>query len=90
MDDMPVPLDPGPGFRRREIRIAARDTMPYVAQDWDDALVVVQQGDVDLCCARGARRRFREGAVLFLQGLALQALHNPGVEDVVLVALSRW
>ena len=51
---------------------------------------MIERGEVDLCCVRGGRRRFAQGAILFLEGLALTALHNPGLEDVVLVALSRW
>jgi quercetin dioxygenase-like cupin family protein len=89
-DDAPIPTDPGPGFRRRTVTIAPQDTVPYVSENWHDALVVIERGEVDLCCVRGGRRRFAQGAILFLEGLALTALHNPGLEDVVLVALSRW
>lgn len=69
--------------------IPAQATVPFVEDDWVGALVLIQQGTVDLCCSRGGRRRFVKGAVLFLNGLGLTELHNPGVEDVVLVALSR-
>jgi hypothetical protein len=88
-DDAPIPTRPGPAFRRRTVTIPAQATVPFVEQDWHDALVLIQRGAVDLCCARGGRRRFAKGAVLFLDGLGLTALHNPGVEDVELVALSR-
>ncbi len=88
-DDAPVPTRPGPAFRRRTVTIRPQDTVPYVARDWHDALVVIERGEVDLCCVRGGRRRFGKGAILFLEGLALKALHNPGLEDVVLTALSR-
>ena len=88
-DDAPVPTRPGPAIRQRTVTIRPQDTVPYVAQDWHDALVVIEVGEVDLCCVRGGRRRFGKGAILFLEGLALKALHNPGLEDVVLIALSR-
>ena len=88
-DDAPVPTRPGPAFRRRTVTIAAQETMPYVAEDWRGAIVTIQRGSVDLCCVRGGRRRFAEGAILFMDGLALESLHNPGVDDVVLVAVSR-
>jgi len=88
-DDAPVPTRPGPAFRRREVTIRAQETVPYVSEDWRDAIVVIEQGEVDLCCVRGGRRRFVKGAILFLEGLALRCLHNPGLEDAVLVALSR-
>jgi hypothetical protein len=88
-DDAPVPTRPGPAFRRRTVTIPPQETVPYVAEDWIAALVVIEQGSVDLCCVRGGRRRFDRGAILFLDGLALTALHNPGIEDAILVALSR-
>lgn len=88
-DEAPVPTRPGPAFRRRAVTIPPHETVPFVAEDWAGALVVIERGSVDLCCVRGGRRRFDRGAILFLDGLALKCLHNPGVEDAVLVALSR-
>ena len=69
--------------------IPAHTTVPFVAEEWRDALVLIERGAVDLLCVRGGRRRFTQGAVLFFEGLALTALHNPGVDETVLVALSR-
>lgn len=88
-DDAPVPTRPGPAFRRRTVTLRADETVPYVAEDWRDAIVLIERGAVDLCCVRGGRRRFAKGAILFMDGLALRSLHNPGLEDAVLVALSR-
>jgi len=88
-DDAPVPTRPGPAFRRRTVTIPAQETVPYVAEHWRGAIVTIQRGSVDLCCVRGGRRRFGEGAILFMDGLALESLRNPGVDDVVLVAVSR-
>ena len=88
-DDAPVPTRPGPAFRRRTVTIPAQETVPYVAEQWRGAIVTIQRGSVDLCCVRGGRRRFGEGAILFMDGLALESLRNPGVDDVVLVAVSR-
>jgi hypothetical protein len=88
-DHAPIPTRPGPAFRRRTVMIPAQATVPFVEEDWQNALVLIERGAVDLCCVRGGRRRFAEGAVLFFDGLGLTALHNPGVEEVVLVALSR-
>ncbi len=81
--------EPGPRFRRRVVTIPPAHTLPFVAADWADALVTITRGEVDLCSAMGARRRFAAGAILVLAGLSVQALHNPGLEDVVLVAVSR-
>ena len=47
------------------------------------------QGDVDLECSAGGRRRFHAGAVLWLAGTDIRVLHNVGVEPVILVAVSR-
>ena len=78
-----------PTLRRREVTIAANHSLTYDDTDWHDALVIIERGEVDLCCARGGRRRFGAGAVLFFQGLDLRELHNPGVQDAVLVAHYR-
>jgi hypothetical protein len=88
-DALPIPLRPGQRFRRHAVTLSAGATLPFVDEEWRGALVVVEQGAVDLCCSRGARRRFTTGAVLFLDGLGLVALNNPGTGELRLVALSR-
>ena len=88
-DNAAIPTRPGPSFQRRTVTIPAQATVPFVEEDWLGALVLIERGAVDLCCRRGGRRRFASGAVLFFDGLGLTALHNPGVDDAVLVALSR-
>jgi quercetin dioxygenase-like cupin family protein len=57
--------------------------------EWRDALVVVDRGEIELDCVGGSRRRFGSGAVLWLDGLPLRALRNPGAEPAVIVAVSR-
>jgi hypothetical protein len=91
-DEQPVtflgrPL--GPMFRRREITIAPGRTRLYDAVEWRDAVVVVEQGEVQLECRAGRFRTFGRGAVLWLTGLPLRALHNRGNQPVVLVAVWR-
>jgi hypothetical protein len=83
--DGPLP----PRFRLRAITLAPGDTRPYRPEDWADALVVVERGELELRCRAGGRRRFGTGAVLWLQGMELDALHNPGAERTVLAAVSR-
>jgi hypothetical protein len=61
----------------------------YRAADWRDALVIVEQGEIELEGLGGGRWHFRRGDVLWFTGLPLRALHNPGPEPAVLVALSR-
>lgn len=90
MDEaLPVPLSPGARFRRREVTVPAGARLPFVDAEWRGAMVLVEQGEIDLCCSRGGRRRFGMDAILFFDGLGLVALHNPGIVDTVLVALAR-
>ena len=76
-------------FRLRAMTLAPGGTWPYRAEDWDDALVVVERGEVELECRFGGRRRFPAGAIMWLQGMDLRALHNPGSEPTVISAVSR-
>ena len=54
-----------------------------------DALVVVEQGRIELEAMGGGRRTFERGAVLWLVGLPLRALHNHGPGRAVMVAFTR-
>lgn len=56
---------------------------------WQGAVVVVEQGRLDLECRRGGHRTFDAGAVLVLDGIELAALHNPGAEPLILTAVTR-
>ena len=76
-------------FARRQVVLDPGDRRPYSQDEWDDALVIVERGEVDLESRSGARMRFMAGDMLWLTGLPLHALRNPGPEPVVLVAISR-
>jgi hypothetical protein len=76
-------------FERRVVVLAAGDTRGYDDAEWRSALVVVEQGQIELEGLDGSRRRFGCGDVLWLDGLPLRALHNHGPEAAVLAALSR-
>jgi hypothetical protein len=83
-----------PGLRRRLIVIAPGRWRAYEPAEWRDAIVVVEHGEIDLEWAgadgpAGGRHRFTRGDVLWLDGLPLRALHNPGREAAVLAAVSR-
>ena len=60
-----------------------------IEEEWDDALVVVESGEIELECRAGIRRRFPAGAIMWLQGMNLHAMHNPGAEPTVLSAVSN-
>jgi hypothetical protein len=76
-------------FRRRTTVVAPGDWRVFDPAEWRDALVIVESGEIELHCSRGGHRSFAAGAMLCFLGLGLRALHNPGVEDTVLVAISR-
>ncbi len=76
-------------FRFRVVIIAPGSWRRYDATEWRDALVLVERGPVELQDRDGRRRSFARGAVLWLTGLPLAALHNPGRRPVVLVAITR-
>jgi hypothetical protein len=77
------------GFHRREIPLPAGSERMYDASEWNDALVVVTIGVIELEGLSGRRWRFPRGAMLWLTDLPVRALHNPGDEDAVLTAVSR-
>ena len=77
-----------PAFDARAVVLAPGEARPYEAAEWEGALVVVEQGEIELRCA-GGDRRLGPGAVLWLDGLGLRALRNPGAEPTLLVAVSR-
>lgn len=83
--DCPLP----PGFRLRGVTLAPGGTRPYDAREWDDALVVVESGVIELRCRAGGHRRFPAGAIMWLQGMDLHELHNPGDVPTALSAVSR-
>ena len=81
--------DDDPAFSLSVITLEPGGERPYDAAEWRDALVVVERGEVELEGFAGARRSFSRGAVLWLVGLPLRALHNHGPEPVSMVAISR-
>jgi hypothetical protein len=88
MDDHAGPFAPGrrlpPGFQVRVVTV-----LPGDDADWRDALVLVRHGELELETLAGTRRRFGCGDVIWLIGLSLRALHNPGLQPTELVAISR-
>jgi hypothetical protein len=76
-------------FARRTVVLEPGTSRAHDDAEWHDAIVMVECGTVDLECTAGGRRRFTAGAVLWLTGINLRALHNAGVDRVVLVAGTR-
>jgi hypothetical protein len=48
-----------------------------------------ERGEIELECLGGTGWRFGRGDVLWLIGLPVRTLHNPGREPAVLAAVSR-
>jgi quercetin dioxygenase-like cupin family protein len=76
-------------FELRVVTFPPGSEQPYQEADWSDAIVVVEQGEIEVECTRGGRRQFRRGAILWLVGLPLRTLRNRGDEPAVLSAVSR-
>jgi hypothetical protein len=72
----------------RTITLDPGGERPFDEEEWRDALVLVEQGAVELASATGASWRFATGDMLWLSGLWLRALNNPGAEPARLVAIS--
>src|SRR4051812_11603883 len=76
-------------FQRRVVRLDPGCCCPYEASEWEDALVIVTLGVIELEGLSGRRWRFPRGAMLWLTDLPLLALHNPGDKAAELTAVSR-
>lgn len=69
--------------------LAPGDDRAYDEAEWRGALVVVRSGEIELCGVSGACTSFGRGDLLYLEGVPLRALRNPGSVPAVLVAVSR-
>jgi hypothetical protein len=76
-------------FELRVVSVAPGCEHVYVEDEWRDAIVVVEEGAIDLETICGARRHFERGAILWLTGMGLRALLNPGTETALLSAVTR-
>ena len=76
-------------FVVRVVAVPPGGERPYDAEEWHGALVLVQRGEIELRGVSGATRSFSRGALLWLDGVPLRVLHNPGAEPAVLLAVTR-
>jgi hypothetical protein len=81
--------DVPPGFELRVVVVPGGGERPYVDDEWRDALVVVEDGAIELECKGGAVGRFRAGDVLWICGLGVRVLRNRGTVPAVLAAVTR-
>jgi hypothetical protein len=78
-----------PAFARRVVWLPPGFELPYDPADWRDSLVVVERGELELQGICGNRRTLRAGSILWMTGLRLRMLRNPGPEPTLLAAVSR-
>jgi RNA polymerase sigma-70 factor (ECF subfamily) len=76
-----------PRIARRVVVLPPGGRHRYRVEDWRDALVWIERGEIELGCA--GRPRFRQGDLLWLGDLCPNAIHNHGPVPAVLVAVWR-
>jgi hypothetical protein len=82
--------DPLPaGFSRRVLRVAPGFELGLEADDLSDAIVVVEQGELELECQAGTCRRFGCGSMIPIARLSITHVRSVGRGPLVLVAVSR-
>ena len=78
-----------PLFVTRTVTVAPGCERPFEPREWAGAIVVVEQGAIELECLGGTCSRFAAGAVLCFESLPLRTLRNAGREPALLIAVSR-
>lgn len=78
-----------PGFRRWQVLLPPGSERAYDEAVWRDAIVLVEEGQIELVCLAGRRCRFERGAIVFLAGLPLRAIRNRAREPARLIAVAR-
>lgn len=75
------------GFERWRVELAVGQWRATDAAEWAGAMVLVEQGELQVECLAGGSRTFVEGDLLVLGWLPLRRLRNVGTADVRLLAL---
>ena len=78
-----------PIFDIRTVALEPGGSLAYQEEEWRDALVTVESGEVELEMTCGRSCFFGQGDLIWLEGLPLASIHNRGDEPTVLVAASR-
>ena len=77
------------GFSRRVFRVAPGLELGLDPDRLPDAVVVVEQGELELECRAGTCRRFGRGSMIPIARLPVSHLRSVGAGPLVLVAVSR-
>jgi hypothetical protein len=75
--------------RVHTLTIAPGVRRPYRRRDWQDTLVIIESGALDLECTHGGVWRFAAGAIIALADLPLRSLRNGGAETLELTLAKR-
>jgi hypothetical protein len=82
--------DPLPeGFAKRVLRTAPGREVDVEAIGVFDPIVVVEEGELELECRSGARRRFGRGSMIPISQLPIAHVRSVGAVTLVLAAVSR-
>jgi hypothetical protein len=76
----------GASFERWTVTVPVGTERPTSAEEWTDAIVVVEGGAIEVVCRGGACRTFGTGSYLCLSWLPIELLRNPGHADTTLAA----
>jgi hypothetical protein len=77
------------GFSRRVLRIAPGLELDLAARGVPGAIVLVEDGEIELECLAGAHRRFGRGSMIPISRLPVAHARSVGPRALVLVAVSR-
>jgi hypothetical protein len=77
------------GFSRRVFSVAPGLELGLEPASLPDAIVVVEQGELELECQAGTCRRFGRGSMIPIARLPIAHIRSFGPDPLVLVAVSR-
>ena len=76
-------------FGRRIVDVEPGSSLDHKAALWQDAIVFVATGEIELECSGGERHRFRRGDILSLARVPIRHVHNGGSAPARLLAIWR-
>jgi hypothetical protein len=76
-------------FSRRIFRVAPRLELGVESAHLSDAIVLVEEGELELECRAGTCRRFGRGSMIPIARLPIACLRSVGSGPLVLVAVAR-
>jgi len=75
-------------FRRRVVELSPDEDLSVDSGSWRDTIAFVEEGEVELECVAGERRRFAQGAVLCFPP-PVRLLRNCSGEPARMIVISR-